>query len=677
MERHTLNINDHKYLIDYTNVVYDNSSSYTISQYIMIRNFDVVNDIIIDKDLIFIDKRVFINYINNLKSGKTNDIQVFPINNSKLTGYSNNITSFNGSLYNNDLFDIIDENNNINTNQYVYLLYDNEHNEKYVKNNIIKLYHPTTQITLNGIICIKSIINNINVYFLCNKINEYTTYSNDEIRLENNNYSEYIKIEFPNIEDLFDINKNASVGINNTNFNTYYIENLNIVNIVDDFINGQTNENVNFINNETQYIPLNLIIQPYKIVLKNIEGENMHIKEYVNIKYRIENRLLTYPFIFSIFPYNENINDIYQLADNLSIAQITITSECKITLSSKLGFNEEGKISINSEFIYPNFDKYKTFKDAYLDLNNISISDYDDFYENIDNRLEDINYSDISELELDVVTQNLKIANKQINEETILEEYKRLLEEQLKDEYADELGLDPTFIGFRIEIATDNNFNDLIYYNEKTIKLISLPNKFNFAIDGIFDDWNQKPQSLICRCMFIDKYLGIKIVSNFVVITKEWFKYIIRHNIPNLINKIQYDNNMQEIILNDDTKFNFINNIKCIIKKEENNIDINSKKISDFQKIVFKPIFYKVQNLQNIQIRQTVKQNIGINLADYMTKVNAFKLIINNEEIIESARNDMYVIFNIDGKKITSYSGKYDIVNQDDEYISSGGWTLV
>ena len=59
-----------------------------------------------------------------------------------------------------------------------------------------------------------------------------------------------------------------------------------------------------------------------------------------------------------------------------------------------------------------------------------------------------------------------------------------------------------------------------------------------------------------------------------------------------------------------------------------------------------------------------------------MTKVDTFKMKINEYEYVETSRNDAFVIFKINANNITVSSGKYDIVNQDDEYISSGTYTL-
>ena len=71
-----------------------------------------------------------------------------------------------------------------------------------------------------------------------------------------------------------------------------------------------------------------------------------------------------------------------------------------------------------------------------------------------------------------------------------------------------------------------------------------------------------------------------------------------------------------------------------------------------------------------------MSQKIGINLGQYLSKVEAFKLKLDDIEYTEVGRNDVYVIFDVNANMITSASGTYNIVNQDDEYISSGNWII-
>ena len=50
---------------------------------------------------------------------------------------------------------------------------------------------------------------------------------------------------------------------------------------------------------------------------------------------------------------------------------------------------------------------------------------------------------------------------------------------------------------------------------------------------------------------------------------------------------------------------------------------------------------------------------------------------IDGQQFIESARNEMYVIFKVQGNKISTPIGSYHISNQDNEYISSGNYQVI
>ena len=59
-----------------------------------------------------------------------------------------------------------------------------------------------------------------------------------------------------------------------------------------------------------------------------------------------------------------------------------------------------------------------------------------------------------------------------------------------------------------------------------------------------------------------------------------------------------------------------------------------------------------------------------------MTKVSIFKLIIDGLEISEYGRNDIYVIFEINGSDLANTSGTYNILDYDDNFISSGTYSV-
>ena len=200
-------------------------------------------------------------------------------------------------------------------------------------------------------------------------------------------------------------------------------------------------------------------------------------------------------------------------------------------------------------------------------------------------------------------------------------------------------------------------------------------NDFAFQTANMFEKWEQLPNILVFQCTFIDKWLGNVIKSNPIIISEESFKYFI-----NDINKsVVKWNGEQEIYDNieemDKSKINFIDKITCTIKKSSEQADTPSARSGT--RVLYKPVFFRTQDLQTISLQSGIRQNIGINLSEYMTKVETFKLTIGGVQIIEYARNDIYVIFNIDASSVPSNSGTYHISNQDDEYISSGKYTVV
>lgn len=118
-----------------------------------------------------------------------------------------------------------------------------------------------------------------------------------------------------------------------------------------------------------------------------------------------------------------------------------------------------------------------------------------------------------------------------------------------------------------------------------------------------------------------------------------------------------------------------IDKINCIVEKNvinENSV-INTKSTP---RVIYKPIFYRVYDLQKISMKQGLVQNVGINLADYMNKVESFSISIEGNQYNEFARNDVYVIFKIDTTKLKSLIGQYHILDNTGEYISSGEYNI-
>ena len=842
MKRNIININDYKFLIEYYDCHEDLTNTQYVSEFVMLRNFSIVNEILHDNDIYFIEKKYFDEYINELYSNDTyygNSI-AFPITNAKIISFSNSYRKFNDTFnvydnyyddkinINKSLYNIkVDKNGNENLTigSDVYELYNietDQFNNHVLKNakvkcDKIRIYHPLIKSKLDAIIDISNYMNGINFHYLCKPINTYTSNSEIEIKFNNETYSEFIEIYFPNIEELFKVENNK--------FEIYYKENFNIVasSKNEKFINSimsdsELIEHSELIDNSIQIVPINLFLQPYQIIEEYdtssaanyndtvVDDKKHFVKLY--LKHNLANGYLKGILNIIMYPYNDIDNNLnlYILDTNYATGNVSICTNQKFGLMSRLGFNN-GIISIITNFKYPNKSYFYNYaklinddptseiktspiKEAYKYYNNIDDKYYNMFInEELQKELEEIdevesinketqqhvkevcngnfvdkdeairiykeklkndilNSSDnsISKAEKISEIERMIINNKKFEEEIIpyvnsktsytyktdgdlLNLWKRIMKDTIIKEYEEEYRTPSNFLGFKIQISTDEGFKHIIYEKNVRINFNDLDD-FSFNINGIFKKWEERPNKLLVKISFYDRLLGIELISNLVIITKEWFKYLINNSVVHRLTDLtninnESDLNMDVINLNlqdeisklnylkdiltydishqDETeiinfskytdiidnvldeidkkekkqKINFINNIKCIVNKRGDNIINKSNNIN--QKIILKPIFYKANDLQNIFIHNGIKQKIGINLVDFMTKVDTFKIIINNKEYLEIGRNNIYVIFEIDANDInsTEETGKYNLIDESGNYISSGNWTLV
>ena len=717
MTRNTINIGDYRYLIEHYDAVNDLKNQQYTAEFVMLRNYDIMNDIVYDKDIYIFEKDHLNMYINELKSNKKicGTSIAFPITDTMVHNYSNSYTRFNNNFNELSLFNYDDNLKGYDVYELKDIVLDKITQTKHLVNkkvlcNKVRIYHPLTKKNINAIIDINNVINGIKFHFFCRPINNYTTYSETEIKFNTGVYSEFIEIYYPNLEELFKVNKDGT-------YNVYYEEEFNIIASTrnEKFINSimsnsEDLDHSEYINNESniniQIVPLNLLIQPYRIIEEyaadsafnyndNIEDdEKIFVKLYLKMNNSIENNYLTYPINISIYPYSsiDEQNNMYILDDELPQASISLHVENKFNLMSRLGFSD-GIISVVSIFNYPNksyfYNLYKDDKttcpvlEAYKYYNNVTDRDYTLFInEEIQQEMADIdNVDSISQDMINIVKQ---VANvNYVDKNELLNVWKTIMKQTIIDEYEEEFGTPGNFVGFRIDIASDFLFKNILFTKNVRVNFNDIDD-FSFKLNNIFNKWEQKPEKLIVRVAFYDHILGVEIKSNLVIINKEWFKYLVNKNYVYRLNYISdinkekgdIDDNMKVIELNDNN-INFINSINCFIHKNTNSADITST--NQTQKIILKPIFYKVKDLQNITLRSTLPQNIGINLSEYMSKVETFKIIIGNKEYVETGRNDIFVIFNINPTYFTTTakSGKYDITNEDGTYLSSGNWKLV
>ena len=621
MIRQDVVINNYKYIVDIykadTSDLIENRSA----EFVMIRNYEFYNSIITDKDVYIIEKSLLDEYIENYEENKLNNI-VFPQTNKQFINFSTQYKDFNpnyseltflqGKFDQYDLYEKYSEDGEL------------KFKEKKFPCDKVRIYHPHNKTFLQGIVYFDNYINNVHFHWFCRTLESLSEnkYADTTFTIDNIHYCEYIEFWMPCPEKI--INKDV-----------FYKENLNLISVqtteqpAEELIHkvvtkGEEDEEI--INT---YISTYIFTLPYKIQDENEVVSKVFLPE---LKQTVINNYISYPINITIFPYSEISSDNIYVADNDLIQNSdTFYSEVKFSLSARMGFDNNHKISVINTFNYPNKENFKGgFKEAYQYYYDVDLSDY-----------KGIIYVD-------------------------------------DDDYNEDNAVEQKQCGFEIALFKDYHKKYRIY---KSYFEIGDPKEelddFAFQMSNIFQNWDQLPEYLICQTRFIDKYLGNVIMSNQFMITKEWFKYMINDSDKPRIDFTGEQQKLNKISEMDLSKFNFIDKVNCIInrKSEENNsLNCNAK---NTPRVIYKPIFFKTAELQNLQLKSGFVQNIGINLSEYMTKVESFNLIIDeNINVVEYARNDVYVIFRIDSKFITNLVGQYHITNQDGEYISSGKYTV-
>lgn len=678
MLRKTLILGTYKYVIDVFDANIDNIVHY--DQFVMFRSYNIIDDVVQDTDIYFVDKYI---YDNDLLDGDITDI-IWPVNYQNLNGFSYDYKKFNGffdkrSITNKDGYNVVCKD-------------DNDVKIANILCNKIKLYHPINMSNENLIVHIDNFINNIHVHYFCRMVKDLPHKAETIFKLNNTEYSEYVEFYYPNVYDLFN---NNTIRSNNTKYR------LDTFNEIGDIIGPDSALFEPYItDNGDIYIPLSIYSFPYEIMTNEETQDNQ--KRYVNVARSIENNYLTYPVNVTLFPYEDVDKDqdlSFIIDSNIdTIATTTCQLPLSFTLSASVGF-VDNKISIVTKFQYP--DVYKFISDesgsavmhAYEYYNNVSKDLYDEIGEEVTTKLfKDIDaITELTDndkiLTIEYYKRNFdnndptikELIHNNVSNEVMLEYYKKMRKKVISDEIEESSNTSFDFLGFRILIASDVNYKNLIFDNNVKISFKDLDD-FAFNIDGIFKSWPEVHENLYtAKVMFIDRYLGTQIFSNDVILTDETLKFMVNSTNKRLSifdnNDIVIDNIYD---INEDMKYCFLDNINCSIKKIDDNNNINIINSNNSTKVLYKPIFYKTSDLQNIKIRANVKQNIGINLMEFLTKVETFKLLLGSYEFLEIGRNDGYVLFEINGSKLSgTLNGVYDILNQDDEYISSGNWTLI
>ena len=645
--RNILVVGDIPYLVEF--ISYKDMSIKEYRKFLMFRHYDVENNIVYDRNIYFIDDDTFENEYGEHVLSCTDDSyiineeEVWPkqnailwpsnVNNSLIT-YNKNPFKFCYTSDRNSLaYTICDvEGHNHNNNKDWYSLYDSKGNEILIPCDEIRIYKPHNRKNVDLIIDVTNIINDINVHYFCQLSNKQTITSEKEIKINNFVYSEYMTFYIPNMDGLFEKDK------------VFFNENLNI---------GLLNNEL-LIDSSTgkQLFPLYLLFEQFSIVGEGEFVQKNYIDYDDNSQYNYKNVPLN--LILTYYnSYNEEI-DSFEDSNYIGSGNCSIIEEHYFRICSKIGFDDDGIVSLINEFDYN--DKNLSLIDAYCKYNKLNKEDYIIYNPDLGNIIDLVK----KELNLDV-------------EEGYTGNTKDIFEDLNEDDWEGIFSkVNFRKCGYYTEIATDLAFNNVIYssqYKTFTIQDYAIP------LNNIFTSWNQFPGSLFIRSIFVDKYCTQVFVGNPVVITKEHFKYFLNDSeIFKLTSLTGKNTEINTNKMNTDN-FNFINNVTCVVKPNSDDTKTINNQMGSRQHILYKPIFYKVQEAQNISIRKHVTQNIGINLGDYLTKVDTFIIRFDNYEFVEMARNDVFVIFSINAMFVKENYGVYDIVNENHEYITSGNYT--
>lgn len=586
-------IGNDRYLVE----VSDLTSEVSTKKFNVFRNYDMINDNIIDSDLYFVDKDI-----------DPSDI-IWPESSlSTLPLMSDSPKTFNSSF---------DETNFFEESS---ILIDDELYEKNVKTIKLKIWHPTTSIRRDMVVYCDSWVNSVHYHWICKKMSSLKYDVGKEVKINQDIYNEYSEIEIPDPNDiLFSstfIKSNSFIKENEYSKEkvkyvkehkaTYSLHSNNEYPIYDECDEGNKD-------GSTQLIDLHLLIQQWKYV-------NEYEREYIN------DGIIQFGSIginVTLYPWTKiDENDTYVIDQQARPSSCRFSNEMKFSISPSLEFID-GRISIVGRFNYPII------------------------FDCIGTAWETINSTDFSK-------------------------YESLSEKAKDDEDAMELlGGNPSMVKYQCIIGSDNSLKYIIHnetaYDNKV-------DDFSFPLKDLFDDWTQVPNAVFIKVMVEDRAIGKGCSSPIMMITKEKLKYV--------INKQRYDRlsiKDKQTNIDDMNKenFNFISNLNCrIVRNAKANSDTISKQ-QNSPRIIYKPVFFKVQDLQNITLRSNLNQNIGISLSSYVNKIDEFVLKIGENNFYEVGRTGSFVLFNINANSIEDSNGKYDILSVDDNlYISSGKYTI-
>ena len=492
---------------------------------------------------------------------------------------------------------------------------------KNVKTIKLRIWHPTTDLNRDMILYVDSWVNSLHIHWYCDIIQHEDKHTGKERRLNQDIYNEYFEVEIPDFRDVL--------------YGSTYIEEPSLI-----FRNEYSKNKIKYaeepisgraIHKDTDYkvyeeleepedgciqlADMNLLLHYWKYHKKD-DGTEM--KEYVENPYSIPEMI---SLNVTLYPWKSiSDNGIFTINKYAKPASCYFVDDFKMSIKASFEFIN-GTISVVGRFCYP--ESFSSIESAWQRIYSTDFSKY----KSLSEKAKD--YEDLKEIlgdSLEMVKYTCIVSSDYLSKNIIHEE---------------------------------------ISYSDRV-------DDFLFPMKDLFSKWSQVPDNVYVRLIMEDRAIGKNCSSPTVLFTKDKLKYT--------INEQQYTRlsiKKKETDIDDMNKenFNFISNMNCrIVKSNDDKQQIQKNSVQP--RIIYKPIFFKVQDLQNIVLRSNMSQNIGISLSSYVNKVDEFILSIGENKWHESSRTSSFVIFNVNSKLIKEATGKYDILTSDNEYLSTGNYTI-
>ena len=492
---------------------------------------------------------------------------------------------------------------------------------KNVKTIKLRIWHPTTDLNRDMILYVDSWVNSLHIHWYCDIIQHEDKHTGKERRLNQDIYNEYFEVEIPDFRDVL----YGSTYIEEPSLILRNEYSKNKIKYAKEPISGRA------IHKDTDYkvyeeleepedgciqlADMNLLLHYWKYHKKD-DGTEM--KEYVENPYSIPEMI---SLNVTLYPWKSiSDNGIFTINKYAKPASCYFVDDFKMSIKASFEFIN-GTISVVGRFCYP--ESFSSIESAWQRIYSTDFSKY----KSLSEKAKD--YEDLKEIlgdSLEMVKYTCIVSSDYLSKNIIHEE---------------------------------------ISYSDRV-------DDFLFPMKDLFSKWSQVPDNVYVRLIMEDRAIGKNCSSPTVLFTKDKLKYT--------INEQQYTRlsiKKKETDIDDMNKenFNFISNINCrIVKSNDDKQQIQKNSVQP--RIIYKPIFFKVQDLQNIVLRSNMSQNIGISLSSYVNKVDEFILSIGENKWHESSRTSSFVIFNVNSKLIKEATGKYDILTSDNEYLSTGNYTI-